>query len=68
MGSGCAELSNCGAAKQAPSRKAKSGWKLSKPRSKRLRLDALRCPHCDALFEQGRFVCYGAKSSGERHD
>src|SRR5712671_1143082 len=24
-------------------------------------IDALRCPNCDALFEQGRFVCYGAK-------
>jgi hypothetical protein len=24
-------------------------------------VDALRCPHCDALFERGRFVCYGAK-------
>src|SRR5712671_4217129 len=26
-------------------------------------IDLLRCPNCDALFEQGRFVCYGAKSS-----
>jgi hypothetical protein len=26
-------------------------------------IDALRCPHCDALFEQGTFVCYGAKPS-----
>jgi hypothetical protein len=25
-------------------------------------IDALRCPNCDALFERGRFVCYGAKS------
>ena len=24
-------------------------------------IDALRCPNCDALFEQGKFVCYGAK-------
>src|SRR5712672_563803 len=22
-------------------------------------IDALRCPNCDALFEQGKFVCYG---------
>ena len=21
----------------------------------------LRCPNCDALFERGRFICYGAK-------
>ena len=25
-------------------------------------IDALRCPNCDALFERGGFVCYGAKS------
>src|SRR5712671_2855019 len=25
-------------------------------------IDVLRCPECDALFERGRFVCYGAKS------
>jgi uncharacterized C2H2 Zn-finger protein len=25
-------------------------------------IDVLRCPECDALFEQGNFVCYGAKS------
>jgi len=25
-------------------------------------IDVLRCPNCDALFERGRFVCYGAKS------
>jgi DNA-binding NarL/FixJ family response regulator len=24
-------------------------------------IDALRCPNCDALFEYGKFVCYGAK-------
>jgi hypothetical protein len=24
-------------------------------------IDVLRCPECDALFEQGRFVGYGAK-------
>jgi hypothetical protein len=24
-------------------------------------VDALRCPNCDALFERGQFVCYGAK-------
>jgi uncharacterized C2H2 Zn-finger protein len=24
-------------------------------------VDALRCPNCDALFEHGQFVCYGAK-------
>jgi hypothetical protein len=24
-------------------------------------IDAFRCPNCDALFEQGKFVCYGAK-------
>jgi hypothetical protein len=24
-------------------------------------IDVLRCPNCDALFEQGKFVCYGAK-------
>jgi hypothetical protein len=28
-------------------------------------IDLLRCPHCDALFEQGKFVCYGAKTSVE---
>jgi uncharacterized C2H2 Zn-finger protein len=26
-------------------------------------IDVLRCPECDALFERGQFVCYGAKSS-----
>jgi hypothetical protein len=26
-------------------------------------IDALRCPECDALFEHGRFVCYGARAS-----
>ena len=26
-------------------------------------IDVLRCPECDALFERGRFVCYGAKAS-----
>jgi hypothetical protein len=25
-------------------------------------IDVLRCPNCDALFERGRFVCYGAKT------
>jgi hypothetical protein len=25
-------------------------------------IDVLRCPNCDALFERGRFVCYGPKS------
>ena len=25
-------------------------------------IDVLRCPNCDALFERGTFVCYGAKS------
>jgi hypothetical protein len=25
-------------------------------------IDVLRCPSCDALFEGGRFVCYGANS------
>jgi hypothetical protein len=25
-------------------------------------IDVLRCPNCDALFERGRFVCYGVKS------
>jgi hypothetical protein len=25
--------------------------------------DVLRCPNCDALFERGRFDCYGAKKS-----
>jgi hypothetical protein len=25
-------------------------------------IDVLRCPNCNALFERGRFVCYGAKS------
>jgi hypothetical protein len=25
-------------------------------------IDVLRCPNCDALFERGRFVCFGAKS------
>lgn len=24
-------------------------------------IDVLRCPECDALFERGQFVCYGAK-------
>jgi len=24
-------------------------------------IDVLRCPNCDALFERGRFVCYGAR-------
>src|SRR5882724_8062161 len=24
-------------------------------------IDVLRCPNCDALFEGGQFVCYGAK-------
>ncbi len=24
-------------------------------------IDVLRCPNCDALFEAGQFVCYGAK-------
>jgi hypothetical protein len=24
-------------------------------------IDVLRCPNRDALFERGRFVCYGAK-------
>jgi hypothetical protein len=24
-------------------------------------IDVLRYPNCDALFERGRFVCYGAK-------
>jgi hypothetical protein len=24
-------------------------------------VDILRCPNCDALFEYGMFVCYGAK-------
>jgi len=28
-------------------------------------IDALRCPECDALFERGQFVCYGAKSAVE---
>ena len=26
-------------------------------------IDALRCPNCDALFEQGTFVCYGPNFS-----
>jgi hypothetical protein len=26
-------------------------------------IDALRCPNCDALFEHGKFICYGAKST-----
>ena len=26
-------------------------------------IDVLRCPECDALFERGRFVCYGAKAA-----
>ncbi|HEY4817781.1 MAG TPA: response regulator transcription factor [Candidatus Acidoferrum sp.] len=26
-------------------------------------IDALRCPNCDALFEYGKFVCYGPKPS-----
>ena len=26
-------------------------------------IDLLRCPNCDSLFEQGKFVCYGAKPS-----
>src|SRR5712692_162888 len=25
-------------------------------------IDVLRCLNCDALFERGRFVCYGVKS------
>jgi DNA-binding NarL/FixJ family response regulator len=25
--------------------------------------DVLRCPNCDALFEYGKFVCYGPKPS-----
>jgi hypothetical protein len=24
-------------------------------------INVLRCPECDALFERGQFVCYGAK-------
>jgi hypothetical protein len=24
-------------------------------------IDVFRCPNCDALFERGQFVCYGAK-------
>src|SRR5258708_34807189 len=28
-------------------------------------IDAPRCPNCDALFEQGKFVCYGAKVKTE---
>ena len=31
-------------------------------------IDALRCPNCDALFEQGKFVCYGAKIRTELKD
>jgi hypothetical protein len=30
-------------------------------------VDALRCPHCDALFEHGRFVCYGAKPQAHQN-
>ena len=29
--------------------------------------DALRCPNCDALFERGQFVCYGAKPTSNPH-
>lgn len=30
-------------------------------------IDALRCPNCDALFEQGKFVCYGAKPQAHQN-
>jgi len=28
-------------------------------------VDAMRCPNCDALFEHGHFVCYGAKPTSD---
>lgn len=28
-------------------------------------IDVLRCPECDALFERGQFVCYGAKPTSK---
>ena len=28
-------------------------------------IDGLRCPECDALFERGQFICYGARSAAE---
>ena len=31
-------------------------------------IDALRCPHCNALFERGQFVCYGAKPTSHPTD
>ena len=45
-----------------------AGWDKSGNRSGQLSPDfevigVLRCPNCDALFERGSFVCYGAKSS-----
>ncbi len=30
--------------------------------TKIIAVPVLRCPNCDAVFERGRFVCYGAKS------
>ncbi len=30
-------------------------------------IDVLRCPECDALFERGRFVCYGAKPQAQQN-
>src|SRR5882762_12033976 len=30
-------------------------------------VDALRCPNCDALFERGQFVCYGAKPQAQQN-
>jgi hypothetical protein len=30
-------------------------------------VDALRCSHCDTLFERGQFVCYGAKPQAHQN-
>jgi hypothetical protein len=26
-------------------------------------IEVLLCPNCDALFERGQFMCYGAKTA-----
>jgi len=33
--------------------------------TKIIAVPVLRCPNCDALFERGRFVCYGAKPASQ---